>query len=151
MRPTGDSRDATPDLRLPGGRVLPASRLRVRALTSGGPGGQHANRTATRIVVSVHVEDLPLAAHELQLVRERLANRISDAGMLAVAASDQRSQLRNRAIAVGRLERLLADALAVDPKRTPTRPSRAARERRLQHKARRGIAKRLRRRPPPDG
>lgn len=118
------------DLRLPGGRVLPAGQLTWRASTSGGPGGQHANKTASRVDVVVRIADLPLEPREVALVYERLASRITGPGELAAGASDHRSQHRNRELAVRRLERLIADALRVQRRRIPTKESYGAKLRR---------------------
>lgn len=122
---------------------IPAAELVIRASRSAGPGGQHANVTESRVEVSFDVAgsaSLPDWARELLL--QRLGSRVS------ATAQDERSQLRNREIARERLARRLRDALAVSPERRPTRPSRAARERRLQEKRRAGERKSERRSPP---
>lgn len=128
--------EAQLDLKLPGGRVLPAARLTWRADTSGGPGGQHANRSSTRVEVRVRVDDLPLEAREVELLRQRLAHRITREDEIIAAAGDHRSQLRNRRTAVRRLELLLADALHREPRRRPTRESAGVRMRRRENKQR---------------
>lgn len=116
---TGSSDDDL-DLRLPNGKRVRAGDLTWRATTSGGPGGQHANRTASRVEVSVSIAALPLEPREQALLYERLAARITGAGDISVAADDHRSQHRNRRIALRRLERVIADALKVHKPRIRT-------------------------------
>jgi ribosome-associated protein len=111
------------DLQLPGGRSVPAASVTWRATTSGGPGGQHANRTASRVEVVVRISDLPLEPREIARVYERLASRITGAGELVTGSADSRDQHRNRRTATRRMERLLADALRVQRTRIPTRES----------------------------
>lgn len=134
---------ATPlDLELPGGRRLPADRYSWRATTSGGPGGQHANRTASRVEVVVRITDLPLTPHEVARIYERLASRITGSGDLTTSCADTRDQHRNRRIAVGRMERLIADALRTEKRRIPTRESMGARMRRRESKQQQSQRKR---------
>jgi len=128
------------DLRLPGGRMVPAAKVEWRATTSGGPGGQHANKTASRAEIVVRISELPLDPQEIARIYERLASRITGAGELVVGCSDHRDQLRNRTAALRRMERLLADALRVARRRIPTRESYGAKLRarasKQQHSAR---------------
>lgn len=106
---------------------------------SGGPGGQHANRAHTRAEVRFDVAGSPsLGPRQRARLLERLGPEVR------VAADDERSQLRNRAVAVERLRDRLAEALRRDPPRHATRPSKGAKERRLDEKRRRGEAKRAR-------
>jgi ribosome-associated protein len=123
---------------------IPDEELVVRLSRSGGPGGQHANVTESRVEVSFDIE----ASRSLpEWARARLLDRL---GPRAVAvAEDQRSQLRNRELARARLAERLARALERPTPRRPTRPSPAARERRLQEKRRQGERKQARR-PPAD-
>ena len=114
------------DLVLASGATVPAALVRERATTGGGPGGQHVNRSATRVELRVNVDDLPLGARERARIRERLGRRIGADGDLRVTASNRRSQLQNREAARARLVELLDEALAVDPPRVPTRQSRGA-------------------------
>ena len=119
---------------------IPLSEIELRASRSSGPGGQHANVTASRIEAVFDVES-SAALSEAQ--RQRLLARL---GPRATAvAQDARSQARNRSLALERLRSRLADALRVPKRRRPTSPSRAARERRLEQKRRRGERKRERR------
>jgi len=132
-------------LLFPGGEV-PASAVAWRFDPSGGPGGQHANRSSTRVEAVV---DLTTAGDVELEVRERLVARFG--AELRVVVDDTRSQARNREIALDRLEARLRDGLAVAKPRKPTRPSRAARARRMQAKRRRSETKRGRGRIDPAG
>lgn len=118
---------------------------------SGGPGGQHANTSSTKVELRWDI-GASRALNEAQkdLVRERLANRISSGDILVLQASEHRSQTRNREAVVGRFANLLADALRVQASRRPTKPTRAARRRRLEAKRKRSETKALRRSPHPD-
>jgi ribosome-associated protein len=127
------------------GVAIPLSEIELRASRSSGPGGQHANVTASRIEAVFDVEaSRVLGAEE----RERLLDRLGP--QVAAVAQDARSQARNRELALERLRERLAEALRVSKKRRPTRPGRAARERRLDDKRRRAERKRARRRPEPE-
>ena len=123
---------------------IPLSEITLRASRSSGPGGQHANVTASRIEASFDV----LSSQSLSdAQRERLLAR---AGPLVVAiAQDARSQGRNRELALARLAERLEQALAVPRNRRATRPTAASRERRLAAK-RRGTERKRERRPPED-
>ena len=125
-------------LEFPGGTV-PASAVGWRFNPSGGPGGQHANRANTRVEAVI---DLTTAGDMESDVRQRLVDCYG-AGLRAVV-DDTRSQARNRDIALDRLEALLRDGLVVAEPRKPTRPSGAARQRRLEAKRRRSGTKRSR-------
>ena len=125
---------------------IPASELTFRFSTSGGPGGQHANRSATRVTLLFDVANSPSLTEGMRnRLLQRLSSRLDKDGVLQIQVSDSRSQHQNRQTAVARFQELLADALKVRKKRRKTKPSRAARERRLQAKKRRGQRKRERR------
>jgi ribosome-associated protein len=129
--------------------VIPEGELRWRFSRSSGPGGQSVNTADSRAELSLDLTTTT-ALGPVQRARalERLANRLVD-GVLTVAASEERSQLRNREAARARMAAILAEAVAPPPKtRRPTRPSRAAVRRRIADKRRRGTTKQLRR--PPD-
>jgi ribosome-associated protein len=134
------------DLRVNNWLVIPASELRERFSRSSGPGGQSVNTADTRVELSfdvAHSSALPEYARARAL--ERLGDRLTD-GVLTVVASEQRSQLLNRRAARGRLAALLREAIAPPPRpRIPTRPGRAARERRIAEKRQRSAVKRGRR------
>ena len=122
--------------------VLPLSQIDVRTSRSSGPGGQHANVTASRVEAVLDVRETDaLTDDQKRRVMARCGPRI------VAVAQDTRSQMRNREIALERLRSRLANALAVQRKRKPTRPTRAAKERRLDAKRRAGETKRARRRP----
>jgi len=134
------------DLRVNDWLLIPAAELHERFSRSSGPGGQSVNTTDSRVELSFDVEHsaaLPEWARARAV--ERLAGRLAD-GVLTVAASEQRSQLMNRQAARTRLAGLLRDAIALPQRpRVPTRPGRAANERRLQAKRSRAAIKRTRR------
>jgi ribosome-associated protein len=113
---------------------------------SGGAGGQNVNKVSTKAVARLPVSRLTfLSAEERERVRAKLARRINEDGEIMLAVQDTREQLRNREIAAERLAKLVAGALAVPRKRRATRPSRAAKEKRIDEKKKRGKTKRLRR------
>jgi len=119
--------------------------IAVRFSPSGGPGGQHANKASTRVELRFDIAGSPsLTDHQ----RARLLERLGDE--VRVVADDERSQLRNRTLALERLRHRLAAGLREERRRRPTRPSRAARARRLDAKRRQGERKRDRR-PPSTG
>ena len=122
--------------------AIPLSQIDVRTSRSSGPGGQHANVTASRVEAVLDVAETDaLTEAQKRRVMARCGPRI------VATAQDTRSQARNRELALERLRSRLASALAVQRKRKPTRPSRAAKERRLDSKRRAGERKQARRRP----
>lgn len=137
--PYGDL-EVTPDL------VVPARALHWRFSRSSGPGGQGVNTADSRVELSVHVPTIPGWPEEfLETAVGRLRDRLTE-GMLTVAASEYRQQLRNREAARARVAALLAESIApAGPRRRPTKPSRGARERRLDDKKRRSRLKQDRR------
>ena len=122
---------------------LPLSEIELRASRSSGPGGQHANVTASRVEAVFDVE-ASQALDEAQ--RSRLRERLGP--VVTAVAQDARGQSRNRELALQRLAAKIAGGLRVQRKRRATRPSRAARQRRLEQKQRVGEKKRGRRKPP---
>lgn len=124
---------------------IPRAELRFRATRSGGPGGQHVNTSSTRVELEWDVAGSPsLSEEERARIQEKLTNRIDGSGVLRIAASEHRSQHRNREAAVERLQRLLTEALHVQKHRRPTRPTRASREKRIGAKRHRSRTKRSR-------
>ncbi|MBA3413337.1 MAG: aminoacyl-tRNA hydrolase [Actinobacteria bacterium] len=120
--------------------AIPRSEIELRFSRSSGPGGQHAQRTETRVEALFHVEA------SRALTPRQIDRVISRAGpVLRAIAQDERSQWRNRELAIERLVEQLRAALRVTRPRRPTRPTAASRERRLEDKRRRGEKKRLRR------
>jgi ribosome-associated protein len=134
------------DLRVNGWLLIPATELHERFSRSSGPGGQSVNTADSRVELSFDVERSPaLTQWARARALERLAGRLVG-GVLTVAASEQRSQLANRQSARARMAALLRDAVAPPQSpRIPTRPSRAANERRLEAKHNRAAIKRARR------
>jgi ribosome-associated protein len=125
--------------------AIDASDLTYRVSRSGGPGGQHANTTDSRVEVSLDVR------HCSGLTPPQRAIVISRIGpVVRAVAADTRSQAKNRELARARLVGRLAAALRVAPTRRPTRAGRGAREERMRHKHRRSDVKRLRGRPDRD-
>ena len=124
------------------GVAIPLAEIELRASRSSGPGGQHANVTASRIEAVFDVEASSALSEEQ---RNRLLRKLGPS--VSAVAQDTRSQARNRELALERLREKLAAALRAPRKRRPTRPSRAAKERRLEQKRRRSQTKRLRREP----
>lgn len=120
--------------------VIPLHELEWKFTASGGPGGQHANKAATRAELTFDVE-----ASEALGPRQRARILEKLGPVVRVVAADERSQSRNRDIALDRLAERLASALKIETPRRPTRPTRAAKERRLQSKARRSAIKHSRR------
>jgi ribosome-associated protein len=118
---------------------IPLDELEVRTGPSGGPGGQHANRAHTRVDVRFDVESSPSLG---PIQRARVLARLGP--VVRVAADDERSQARNRALALERLAARLAAALHVDPPRRATRPSKGSTQRRLESKRRQSQRKRER-------
>jgi ribosome-associated protein len=114
---------------------------------SGGPGGQNVNKVNTKVLAKIALADIEgLTEVELALVRERLTSRINQEGFLIVQAREERTQGANREIAVARLVSLVIGAARRDPPRIPTKPGRAARERRLGAKKIRSTTKENRQR-----
>ena len=131
--------------------TIPEDELRFRFSASGGPGGQHANKAATRAELSWDVAGSRAPGpRQRQRIRVKLANRIDASGVLRVVSDTHRSQLRNRQDALDRLGEMVAGALRQEKKRVATKPSRAANERRMQSKKKRSIVKSLRRPPGSD-
>jgi ribosome-associated protein len=125
--------------------LVPERELRWRFSRSSGPGGQSVNTADSRVELSLDIaKTTALGPVQRARALERLAGRLSD-GVLTIAASEHRSQLRNREAALKRLADTLAQAIAPPaPKRRPTRASRGSVERRLADTTRRGQVKRLR-------
>ncbi|HET8952781.1 MAG TPA: alternative ribosome rescue aminoacyl-tRNA hydrolase ArfB [Solirubrobacteraceae bacterium] len=122
--------------------ALPLSEIELRTSRSSGPGGQHANVTASRVEASF---DVAASATLTEAQRARISARLGP--RVTATAQDTRSQRRNRELALERLASRLAHALEVRRPRTKTRPTRASQQRRVDSKKRRGDIKRARRRP----
>ncbi len=133
---------ADDDLWVNRGLRIPRSEIVESFSTSGGPGGQHANKVASRVDLTFDAARSP-SLSESQ--RSRIVRRLGP--VVQVSADDTRSQARNRELAAERLARRLADALVVPRKRRATRPTRGSQRRRLQAKRRRSEIKSNRRKP----
>jgi ribosome-associated protein len=126
---------------------IPLSEIVLRATPSSGPGGQHVNRSSTRIEAVWNVaRSAALTDAQRSRLEARLATRLDGDGDLRIVASEHRSQLRNREEALERLAGVVARALAIPKPRRPTKPTRASKERRLETKKRRAATKQERRR-----
>ena len=124
---------------------VPFSEIEIRVSRSSGPGGQHAQKSSTRVEALFEVET------SAALTETQKRRVLAKAGpVLRAVAQDERSQLRNRELATERLVEKLRAALAVPRRRVATSPTRAAKERRIAAKKRRGERKRLRRPPAED-
>ena len=124
---------------------IPRHEIDVSFSTSGGPGGQHANKAATRVELRL---DLTSSSAFSPAQRERVIERLGDE--IRVVADDERSQVRNRVLAEERLVARLQSALHVQRRRRATRPTRGSQERRIKEKKGRSEVKRQRRRPSRD-
>jgi len=124
------------------GVTLPLAEIELRTSRSSGPGGQHANVTASRVEA---VFDVQASTALSDAQKARIAGKLGP--RVTASAQDTRSQLRNRELALERLAQRLGHALEVRRHRTPTRPTKAAKRRRVDNKKRRGDIKRARRRP----
>jgi ribosome-associated protein len=124
---------------------IPRAELSYRASRSGGPGGQHVNTSSTRVELVWNVAASPsLSEAQRALVLEKLANRINAEGELLLVGGESRSQYQNKEAVTERFAELLREALHVPKPRRKTKPSRAAREERLQSKKRRSETKKMR-------
>jgi ribosome-associated protein len=140
------------DVNAPGGKsirvtrsvLLPLDEIELRTSRSSGPGGQHANKAETRVEALFDVAASPSLT---DAQRRRVFAKVGP--VLRAVAQDERSQLRNRELAVERLVERLREALRVERRRVPTKPSAAARALRREQKERRSEVKRLRREPEP--
>ena len=127
--------------------VIPEDELHWSFTTTGGPGGQHANRNATRAELRWDLGTSPAVSEEVRLrLVTGLGSRVRS-GIITVAASESRSQWRNRQLARRRLAEILEGALRRRRPRIPSRPSRRVHDARIAAKRRRGAAKQLRKPP----
>jgi len=122
--------------------VLPRSEIQLRFSRSSGPGGQHAQRTESRVEA---VFDVAGSEALTERQKRRVMGKVGP--VVRAIAQDERSQWRNRELATERLVEQLREALRVERRRRPTKPTQASKERRLEAKKRRSEIKRLRRRP----
>ena len=141
--PAGD--DPSGDLPVTASLVVPAGALRWRFSRSSGPGGQGVNTADSRVELSVAPLEIPgLTEHQQQRLAARLGSRLVD-GVLTIAASEHRQQLRNRQAARDRMAAVLRAALAPPPRpRRRTKPTKGSQERRIEAKKQRGQLKKQR-------
>ena len=140
--------DSDGDLEWRPGRVIPASELTFRSDTSGGPGGQHANRSATRITLLWNLDETTAFSDlERKRLETALASRRNKEGVVQVRSSSERSAKRNREECLEILAMLVREALKPQRKRVRTKPTKSSVERRLDDKKRRSQTKQQRRRP----
>jgi ribosome-associated protein len=127
------------------GWIVPEDEISLRFVASGGPGGQHANRSNTKVVAVFRLDESETMPASL---RTRVRSSLGD--VVRVTVDAERSQLRNREIAVERIRSKVRDAGRVERSRRPTKPTRGSQKRRMDEKRRRGDVKRQRRRPTAD-
>ncbi len=122
---------------------IPAAELEFRFSTSSGPGGQHVNRSETKVTLRFDVAESPsLSEAQRERVLRKLASRLDKDGVLQIQAQESRSQRKNREAAVGRFRAMLAEALRKPKRRRRTMPTKAAVEKRLAAKRQRAALKR---------
>jgi ribosome-associated protein len=128
--------------------IIPGAELEMRFSASGGPGGQHANKVATRVELRWNIaQSGVLSERQRARLLKQLSSRVDGAGILRVVADDERSQLRNREAAKRRMSELVGRALRPPKPRHATNPTRASKERRLRAKKIRSDIKKARRDP----
>jgi len=134
---------ASEDIELGPRRVIPGKELVEQVSTSGGPGGQHANKTSTRVSLRWNIRDSATLTEATRArLLAKLASRLTKGGELIVHVDSHRSQHMNRAAARTRMGELVAEALTVAKRRKKTKPTRASQRRRVDGKTRRGELKR---------
>jgi ribosome-associated protein len=139
--PETDALEITPHVR------IPMHELVLTAISGGGPGGQHVNKSATRIALQWNVRTTQALRDEQRTrVLTQLASRLDSDGQIRIVAGEYRSQQQNRRAALERLQQLIARALIVPRVRRATKPSRGAVQERLTDKRKRAETKRQRRR-----
>lgn len=133
------------------GVPIPLAELQISAISGGGPGGQHVNKSATRIAVQWNVRtSRSLRDDQRARILEKLASRLDTDGALRIVAGEFRSQLQNRRAALERLQQLVSRALVVPRTRRATKPTRGSVLDRLSEKKQRSATKQQRRRPADD-
>jgi ribosome-associated protein len=122
--------------------AIPRSELDVRVSRSSGAGGQHVNKTSSRVEIFWNItSSQAISEEERSRLLDKLASKLTTEGSVRVVASDMRSQSRNRELAEERLAELVRRALVVPKKRRPTKPTKASKEARLEEKKRRSRKK----------
>jgi ribosome-associated protein len=136
------------DLVIRSGLVIPAAELSLQSSRASGPGGQHVNKTSTRVSLRWNARSSSvMSAAERRRLSAKLASRLTRSGDLVIHCSETRSFSRNREIARERLAAIVREAIHAPRRRVATRPGKGARERRLTEKKQRSTTKQGRRRP----
>jgi len=139
------------DLEIRSGLILPGAELFFSASRSGGPGGQHANKTSSRVTLSWDLlGSIALTDAQKHRLKSRIGSRLTQDGVLQIHVEEFRSQIRNKELARERLREVIINGLRVDKRRVPTRAGKNARKRRMDGKKARGAVKKLRRKPSGD-
>ena len=142
---------ATESLHIQNGVTIPGHELEFQASLSSGPGGQHVNKTHSRITLRWHLESSEaLSDPQRTYLRTRIANRITNAGFVVVHCDKHRQQRRNMQGAREQLKELIYNGLQRPKKRRPTKPTRASQRKRVDNKKKRGDLKKNRRKPTGD-
>jgi ribosome-associated protein len=142
---------AAESLHIQNGIIIPGHELEIQASLSGGPGGQHVNKTHSRITLRWHLESSEsLSDSQRAYLRTRIANRITNAGYVLVHCDKHRQQMRNIQGARQILKELIYNGLQRPKRRKPTRPTRSAQRKRVDTKKKRGDLKKNRRKPTGD-
>jgi ribosome-associated protein len=138
------------DLRISSRRALPARLLSVRYARSSGPGGQHVNKTETKVDLRLDTAGLTglLRDAEIARLRRRLSNRITEEGELVVTVDEHRERHRNLEVALARMEEMIRKAITPPKVRKATKPTKGSKERRLKSKRKNAERKRMRQKPP---
>ena len=125
---------------------IPVSELEIRFIRSGGPGGQHVNKTSTQVELTFDLMNSPsIPEHDKEWLMEKLRHRLDSSGKLRLTSQDTRSQRQNKGIVLERFGEMLRHALRRPKKRKPTKPSKAAVQKRIDSKKRRSETKSQRR------
>jgi ribosome-associated protein len=133
------------------GVQIPLAELQITAISGGGPGGQHVNKSATRIAVQWNARtSRALRDEQRERVLDKLASRLDSDGALRIVAGEFRSQQQNRRAALERLQQLISRALVIPRTRRATKPTRGSVLDRLSEKKQRSATKQQRRRPADD-
>ena len=142
---------AAEELHIQNGVIIPGHELELQASLSGGPGGQHVNKTHSRITLRWHLDSSQaLSERQRNYLRTRIANRITNAGCVVVHCDAHRQQMRNIQGARKLLQELIYTGLQRPKKRRPTRPTRSSQRKRVDTKKKRGDLKKNRRKPTGD-
>ena len=134
-------------IRFPGGSSIEEGELELSASRSGGPGGQHANTSDTKVELRWHVDSSSLSSAQKRRIHDRLDSRITNDGELILTSAEHRSQHQNREAVVARFRAIVGEALQPPKQRRRTRVSRNQKRKRLEAKRRQSEKKRLRRDP----